>query len=154
MSKAKDRMNIDEKSVIGGIIRHDQTLTPEQRADYRRSLGLERFKESLARINRLLKLNAPDPIIANAVTNLYSRAWTLWEEYMGREMVDRFKHVQRERSHRCTSCGIDLPYPIDPNGAGLCAACTITDDEVEPAAAALARLSAATAGESAVAKQE
>jgi hypothetical protein len=123
------QIEVEEKSLIDEMIRHDQSLTSKQRADHRRRLGLERFKESLDRISRLLRLNAPDVIVANAVTNLYSRAWTLWEEDMGREMVDRIKHVKREQSHRCVACGVDLPYPVDPAGCGLCDECTITDDE-------------------------
>ncbi len=130
--KTMKDIEVEEKSLIDDLIRFDQSLTPEQRKAHRRQVGLERFKESLTRISRLLKLNAPDVIVANAVMNLYSRAWSLWEEDMGRELVDQIKHVKREQSDRCISCGIDLPYPIDrAAGSGLCAGCTIDGDEAE-----------------------
>jgi hypothetical protein len=119
-----DQIKVAEDSLIADIIKHDQGLTPEQRREHRRAVNLQHYREGLERIQRLLDLNAPDPILAHAIHANYQRACSLWEKDMAHQLVRDFENLYRKRSNRCVACGVDLPYPVESE---ICEACSICD---------------------------
>jgi hypothetical protein len=119
----------EEKQMIDEIIADDKAMTVEQRNEFRRAERLSCLKLSVARINKLIELNAPKVIIAGAVMVVYHRAWTLWEKQMASEHADWMIDKFRKGAGRCTSCGDELPLPFGENES--CPKCVKEQDELQ-----------------------
>jgi predicted alpha/beta hydrolase family esterase len=75
-------------------------MTAEQR---------NRISEWLARINRLMELNAPDVILAHSVSCLVTLMFAYLEESLGKEFAKWLVEGARTRAGLCQTCSNEIP---------------------------------------------
>ena len=116
-----EHMDDEERKLIDDLVRHDQALSDDERRTERERERLLRYKGRLERMQKLLSLSAPSPILGGEAFLLFRTAWALWEADMEREFGNWMRDIFRKESARCTMCAADLPLPYSDED--LCPKC-------------------------------
>jgi hypothetical protein len=109
--KSDEEINAIERQLFDDYIAADLARTPEERREYHKGARWSAYIQRLRRMQNLMTLGAPDVILASAAFHLFTTAWGLWEQQMGKELTDWFIERSRQACEQCQDCGVDLPMP-------------------------------------------